>query len=92
MMFMSMMMVSGFLLVVGTFLLIIVPLAIGLPLLITGASRRKKCLAAGIKPRKASSIYNRGRYILWNTGSGGNVYSCDVCGRRGKTCNKRYAV
>lgn len=42
MMFMSMMMVSGFLLVVGTFLLIIVPLAIGLPLLITGVLRRKK--------------------------------------------------
>lgn len=56
MMFMSMMMVSGFLLVVGTFLLIIVPLAIGLPLLITGVLRRKKCLAAGIKPRKASII------------------------------------
>lgn len=56
MMFMSMMMVSGFLLVVGAFLLIIVPLAIGLPLLITGVSRRKKCLAAGIKPRKASII------------------------------------
>ena len=56
MMFASMMIVSFVFFIIGFGAIVIIPLAIGLPLLITGIVRRGKCIAAGVKPKKASII------------------------------------
>lgn len=56
MMFASMMIVSFVFFIIGFVAIVIIPLAIGLPLLITGIVRRGKCIAAGVKPKKASII------------------------------------
>lgn len=56
MMFASMMLVTAAFLAIGTLVLIIIPLAIGLPLLITGIVHRERSIARGVQPPKAGVI------------------------------------
>ena len=56
MMFASMMIASFVIFIIGFVAIVIIPLAIGLPLLITGIVRRGKCIVAGVKPKKAPII------------------------------------
>lgn len=56
MMFASMMLVTAAFLAIGTLVLIIIPLAVGLPLLITGIVHRERSIARGVQPPKAGVI------------------------------------